>query len=340
LAATGKRISSAAAVAAIGKSGPAGIYCVVGSELILVDELIAALNKAVFGDKIDSLNYIRLNGKEAKAGEIIDAVETVPFLGKKRMVLVRDVEKLSATDMERLANHLARASDLCVLLMLIGDGKKATTKPVKELLAQVAKYGQAVSAASPRPRDIFPYIRDRAKIKGAKINSEAVGLLAEFVGTDLTLIDNELEKLALFTGGSEITAESVGEVSLNVRIGAVYELTDAVANKQTERVFALLNQLAGPGAKYLALLAAVVNHLRLLARIRQLDIAHAGPEDYRSILGKRGFKLDDFRRQTRGWSGHRLENAISRLSLLDNQLKSSRLSDRSNFERALLDILA
>ncbi len=85
----------------------------------------------------------------------------------------------------------------------------------------------------------------RTEEKNGQISRQAAHLLAENVGNDLDILDNELEKLVAYKGFSaEATIDSadVARLSPYVAEASIFDLVDALGNRNSKRASLLLQQ--------------------------------------------------------------------------------------------------
>ena len=170
------------------------------------------------------------NLETRRAGELdaeaLDAVlSTPPMLAERRVVVLRDMDKMKKGARALLDRYLLRPAPDTVLVMIVPSGAKA-----EKTLADRAT---AVEFA-PLTGDRLPkWVTYHAQtVLGRAITPEAVSLLVETAGSDLAQLAVELEKLASYTGDT-IDEHAVSEV-VGVRRGeSLGDLLDAVAARDT-----------------------------------------------------------------------------------------------------------
>lgn len=164
--------------------------------------------------------------------EALDALlSTPPMLAERRVVVLRDVEKLKKSARTLLDRYLARPAHDTVLVLVSPSGVKAD----KTLSAQatVVEYAPLTSDRLPR------WVDHHAKQLGRTITNDAVALLVEAVGGDLPQLAVELEKLASYTTET-IDERAVADI-VGVRRGeSLGDLLDAVAAKDVSAAIGLI----------------------------------------------------------------------------------------------------
>lgn len=104
---------------------------------------------------------------------------------------------------------------------------------------------------------------------GKTIDKNAYTSLYEMTGFDLRTFCNNLEKLISYVGDrNEITLEDVEFILKRTKKDPIYELTNALADRNIELSLFFLNSILGSGIHPLQVLAAISNQIRKLLVIK------------------------------------------------------------------------
>ena len=165
--------------------------------------------------------------------ESLDALlSTPPMLAERRVVVLRDVDKLKKGARTLLDRYLARPAHDTVLVLVAPSGAKADK--ALSANARVVEYAPLTGDRLPR---WVSYHAQHAL--GRAITPEAVTLLVEAVGGDLAQLAVELEKLASYAA-TTIDEHAVGDI-VGVRRGeSLGDLLDAVAAKDVDTALGLI----------------------------------------------------------------------------------------------------
>jgi DNA polymerase-3 subunit delta len=253
------------------------------------------------------------------------------MLAERRVVVVRDVDKLKKDVRALLTRYLARPAGDTVLVLVAPSGAKAD--------APLADRSTAVEFA-PLTGDRLPkWVSYHAEtILGRPITPEAASLLVEAVGADLAQLAVELEKLASFTTDT-IGERAVSEV-VGVRRGeSVGDLLDAVAAKDTSAALALV-----PGVLQQPKTSAVSIVMNLTTQTLAMGYgvaaraagtpARALFNEYMALLKESGAfpgrpwgdAVNAWTRNTDRWTASELDAALAALLDADAALKETKLS--------------
>ncbi len=170
------------------------VAAVTGSESFLVREAVRELIARALGPQPDAMALTDLEGDRAVAAEVLDELRTLPFLGERRVVLVRGADGF-ISDARQLLEKYVEAPSPTGVLILACKSLPANTR----LYKLINQHGTVIKCEAPRGRAIVQWIAARARDgHGKSIEPAAAARLRELTGDDLGLLDAELEKLAIF----------------------------------------------------------------------------------------------------------------------------------------------
>ncbi|MBI3912723.1 MAG: DNA polymerase III subunit delta [Chloroflexi bacterium] len=255
------------------------------NELARTEQLKALRNK-MGADEFAALNTTHLDGKALRLGELQYACDAVPFLGDKRLVIVenflarfdprpkKDAEASGAAEeanpnlAKDLKEYLTRLP-ATTRLVFVESKKLFANNPILKHANATGRPTAIVSEFSaPSEKELPAWIRERVQAKGGTIEPDAVRELAAYVGTDLRLLDNEIEKLLTYRGKGAVRAEDVRLLVAAVRESNIFDLMDAIGHKETSKALKLLHAQLDHKADERALLGMFVRQVRLLLSMR------------------------------------------------------------------------
>jgi len=307
------------------------VYVLFGDDEFRKDAAVRDLVEAAVDPSTRDFNLEVRRGSELSPETLDALLGTPPMLAERRVVVIRDVDKLKKDARAMLGRYLARpASDLLVILVAPAGAK---------LDKELSQCGVAVEF-EPLTGERLPrwvsYHADHAL--GRTITPEAVALLIEATGPDLTQLALELEKLASFASDA-IDEHAVSEV-VGVRRGeSLGDLLDAVAAKDTAQALALL-----PGVLQQPKTTAVSIVMNLTTQTLALAYGVAARErgtparalynEYMTLLRESGAfpgrpwgeAVNAWTKHTERWGASDLDAALEALLQTDAALKETRLS--------------
>jgi DNA polymerase III subunit delta len=211
----------------------APVYYFHGDDDYVKEEDIRRILEVAIDPATRDFNLEVLRGAEVDAETLGSIVSTPPMMAERRVVVIRDVGGLKKAAREMLDRYLkAPAPDLLLLLV-----SPAGAKTDKSLVARTSAIEFKPLSGARIPKWIAYYVEHDLS---AEITQGAITLLQEAVGTELTQLKIELDKLVAFTGGGTINEASVSAV-VGVRPGETLgNLLDAVARRDALAAIAML----------------------------------------------------------------------------------------------------
>ena len=206
----------------------------------------------------------------------------------------------------------------------------------RRLFSQLSRQGIASEFRVPFDNQLPEVIREMSAERGMRLSPEAVERLGIYVGTQLTELANELDKLSLYAEGApEVSGEHVEALVGSTRGESVFAFTDAVGRADRRGATALLHALMEQGQEPNRILPLMTRHLQLLLRTQHLERQGLREEQMARSLGISPYFLKSYRQQASRLQSRALWRGLSALRRADDLLKSGAGRARS---RAVLDL--
>lgn len=311
----------------------APLYVLYGVERFLRERVVTALKAAVVGDGSD-LGVDLLTAREAGARGILAAARTLPMLAARRFVLVREIEGLSASDLEALIPYAKNPNPKTCLVLV---GEKADQR--YRFFAEVQKTGVLARFDPPTPRELPGLLREEARTLGVALEPQAAERLVDALGRDLGELRAALERLALYVDGGKgaiIRASDVEDAVTFTRSRSVFELTDALGQRDTSGALAVLHRMLAGRENAHGILTMVARHLRQMWIAKEMR--GAPPAEIAAEAGVPPFVAGKLLDQARRFPEEALRRAHRAVAEADLRLKSSRLADAPILERLVLEM--
>ncbi len=161
--------------------------------------------------------------------QILDILNTLPFLSDRRLVIIENIQKLSKKDAGKIEGYISNPSPASLLIML----HKGT--PQKMFSTQAVKNLKTLTLTVPE-KDVGQWIKDRAKRKGVEITDRAIEYLISSVGTDLGMLYAEIKKIS-FLGTKNIDIDEIKNIVYTGAEYSAFDLVNALKNRDKAGVF-------------------------------------------------------------------------------------------------------
>lgn len=270
-------------------------------------------------DTLD-LNTTRLDGHNLTLSELRNACDSVPFLASKRLVVVTDLIANDFPFQDELLAYLPGMPETTRLVLLESQSLSANHPVVR--LAESDPKGFVKVFDRPEGSALQRWIRQRVIEAGGKMSPRAEHLLADNIGSNLTLLENEIEKLVLYKGQSVIEAEDVALLCPYVAEASVFDLVDALGNRNVEAAALGIQRKLSEGTEPFYLFAMIVRQFRLLIQVKELAQAGTQPPGIARVLKIPGFVAAKLYHQSHNFSQTQLDQIYGRLLDFDLQAKT------------------
>jgi DNA polymerase-3 subunit delta len=230
--------------------------------------------------------------------------------------------------MQELGDYLPALPKTTRLVFL-----ESKTLPASHPILKVAKAQETVGKGHvklfelPENDQLPTWIRERTEDKGGSISHQAIVLLAALVGRDPRLLDQEIDKLLLYTDGEPIGADDVRNLVSRVREMSIFDLVDAVGLRQTDRALKLLHLMIDDLAKPLYLLAMLARQIRILIQVSELQDQGLSQPEIAKKLKLHPFVVKKGLAQARNFNKPQLDAAHQRLVEADWSIKTGKMEE-------------
>ena len=306
------------------------VYLLYGEENYLVKQYRDRL-KAALSSPEDTMNVSVFEGKETDPKALIDLSETLPFFAEHRVILVEN-SGFFKTGMEELAAYMGEIPQTTYFIFAETEVDKRG-----KLYKQVKKCGSAVEFKRQTESVLMKWILGRLKKEEKKITRPVMELFLSKTGNDMELIDRELEKLLCYTLEKEvIEEEDVEAVCANQITGKIFEMVDAIGNKEQRRALDLYYDLLTLKEPSMRILFLITRQFQILMQLKEM--ADRG-FDYKLMASKAGvpeFAVRKYIGQARKFSLRQLKTALRDGVQAEEDVKTGRMADKLAVELFLV----
>lgn len=308
-------------------------YLVYGEERFFVDKMLAWFIEKGVDPSLRDFNYNRFDGAKVTPEEILMSAKSYPMVSPRRLIVLDDVDKI-VDPKERLLSYL-NAPLASTTIIFVAQKPDMRTK----LFLKLKKQAVLIHCRPLYENEIPLFIQQEAKARGILLSKDAVLFLKEHLGKNLVLIQTELEKLALHSGKEEIALETVEQIISGEREHTVFELLDAVCEKNLEKGLRLLSYMLSDGEAPLKILSMFMWQFRIMASAKEALLTM--PE---SAVGKKvaipPYRLTAFLNRLRLWQSNEIRAAFDLFRETDLQLKGGALAHSIVLERLILEMVS
>lgn len=313
------------------KGQTAPLYFLFGEEPYLLNQSVERFKYAILNEGAVDFNYSLFYASDADVSVVRDAVETLPMMAPRRLVVLKESQELTDKEWAMLESLIEEPVESTVFVLLASRIDKRK-KQIRLLLEKA----DCVEFKKPYENQIPSWINYIAQSLGLTISNDAIHLLHKLVGHHLTEIEGELKKLGDYVGGRRIEVADVAQAVSRSKEDNVFDFTKAIGDNDRVKALELLVHLLDQGQSEIGIVSLLARHVRILLTLKRgMDEGLHGAKlaHYAQIPP---YFLESYLDQARLWTAKKLEQTLVVLSETDKALKSSPLSSHIWLENLVL----
>lgn len=216
------------------------VYFMHGEESYFIDVLADALENNILNEAERAFNQSVFYGKDTDHQTLLDTARRFPMMAPCQVVFLKEAQDMKS--LKELEGYVLKPVPTTVLVICYKNGKLNMNTTLGKALKQNARVFESKRLYDNQVPDwIQSYLQDRKfKIKG-----EAAALMAEYLGTELSKVANELDKLAInLSPGTEITSKDIeSQIGISKDFN-IFELQKAIGQRQLLKVNRIVQYFA------------------------------------------------------------------------------------------------
>jgi DNA polymerase-3 subunit delta len=311
------------------------VYLLTGSDRPKISRALHRLRDRIGDDATE-----HLSAREAAGEDVVAACNAMGLFvaDEGRLVIVDEVERWKAADVKDVAAYLASPSPATVLALV------ATEIKADSALGKAVKKAGEILAYDVPKRRLPEWVAEQFTRLGAKADSDACRALVDMVGDDLEELSSEVDKLATWAAGDQITLRDVERMAAGRAETAIFSLTDAWGRRDVAGVLSAAESIMERShrprsGELMRIIASLVSHVGRVRRCQRHADQGVRARDAAGTLKMHPFAAEKAFAQAANFSHDELGYAIVRLAELDAASKGgSRLPADLELERALVDV--
>ncbi|HEY3423357.1 MAG TPA: DNA polymerase III subunit delta [Negativicutes bacterium] len=313
------------------------IYLLHGEEAYLARQLEKAIVESLLAPEERDMNLVTLD-HDPLPQELVNLIETVPFMGGKNVIIVRNAAMFKARKSnseaelepeskdhvdERLLKVLSDMPEYSHVLFIVAD--KADKR--RKIYKVVEKHGIAVELTPLKPNEVKVWLQSKLLELHKKMDSEALEYFLAVVSImpqiSLGFLDSEVEKMALYTGNKLVISKpTLQEVLAALPEVNIFAMTDALSQKHVKKALELLEQQIAMGVYPLRILALLAHEVRRLWQVKDMVDQGYSSQEVAKVLKLPSFVGEKLIKQSRSFTTETLKQAMLSLAAADHELKS------------------
>ena len=312
------------------------IFVLSGDDRRRMIDISHYITDMVTGEDDPQLVVSTHDGEKASFPDVIDDLQTMPFLSQYRLVIINDADKFITAYRDKLEAYLDKPSATGILMMHVKSFPGNT-----RLAKKAAKIGWVCKFEELTEKELPKFVAEYAKNEHKlKIKSDVAQLLIELAGNSSGQLINEIDKLAAFlinSGKKEITEHEIETLVGNNRQYDAFNVIDAISQQNTPLALNLLDQmLAKNKDTEFSAVGAFAWYFRKLYKARVMYSQKMPPFEITKAVGV-WHNRDSFMKLVSVMKGSKIADAIQRLTEIDYATKSGGGTIKYGLEKFIVE---
>ena len=319
----------------INKGNIRPIYFLMGEEPYYIDRISDYIEANVLTEEEKGFNQMVLYGRDVTIDEIVGNAKRYPMMAERQVVIVKEAQDLSRT-IEKLSSYAENPQTSTVLVV---NYKYKKIDKRKSLFKALIKTGVVFESKKLYDNQVEDWIRRVLSAKEYTITPKAAQMLVEFLGTDLSKIANELNKLQIILPkGTQITPDHI-EVNIGIsKDFNNFELRKAFGEKNVVKVHQIINYFAD-NPKDNPMLLTVSSLFNFFSQLLHLHgMIDKSPRSIASALRINPYFVNEYLTAAKNYPMKKLSSVIG--TLRDFDVKSKGVGANALPQKDLLKELA
>jgi DNA polymerase-3 subunit delta len=309
-------------------------YLFLGEEDFLKNEELAKLKSRFLENSSKDLNYSVFYAKEKdfKLKEMLDILNTSPFMSPKRFVILKDADSLQDSDKESVLFYLRNPRDSSIFVI---DSKSSKIK--EGFMLEASKLTKLVRSARLMDSDINIWISKQVRLAGKKISVDAVKLIKENLPNDLHVLSSSIANLILYAGKRpDITKQDVEKVIYVAPLKSSFDLLDAIEKKDVKLALNIFTSIQKYKKRETELLLGLLSwQFRMLLRVKEL-LKIRSRFEIQKELSLYNTKFDQMARYAARFKRQEIIKFLEEILKADSDIKTGEALPRFALERLIL----
>lgn len=310
------------------------VYLFCGTENYLKTYYEKQLKKAILTDSIELMNLDIFEGKFVEIEDIINALNTLPFMCEKRLVIIKNsnlFETGRKDDTEKIKNYLSNIPEYTCILFIEDEVDKRN-----KLYKTVQTKGHIVEFKSPSENELTLWIQKYVKSHKKTIDTKTAIYMLRTVSIDMEMLESEMKKLVSYTSNNDINSKDIDTICSKSLETKIFDMLDAIGNKNTEAALKIYNNMLVYKESPIKILTMIIRQFRLLIQTHFLNSNGYNIDAISKRLEQRSFVIRGLLNQCKNFSSELLMNALEDCLETDISIKTGTISGETGIELLII----
>ena len=294
------------------------IYFLMGEEPYYIDKLSEYIEENVLAEEEKGFNQTVLYGRDVSVEDIVATAKRYPMMAERQVVIVKEAQDLSRT-IDKIESYVDNPMQTTVLVFCY---KYKTLDKRKKVTKDLAQKGIVYESKKLYENQVGDWIKRVLAGKKYTIDPKANAMLVEFLGTDLSKINNELEKLQIILPkGTMITAEHIEENIGFSKDYNVFELRKAIGERNQLKAYKIAENFAHNPKEYPLVMTTGLVFGFFVQLLKYHGLKDKSPKNVATALGVNPYFLKEYDLAVKNYPMRKVSQIVGALRDIDIKSK-------------------
>ena len=294
------------------------IYFLMGEEPYYIDKLSDYIEEKVLSEEEKGFNQTVLYGRDVTIEDIISTAKRYPMMAERQVVIVKEAQDLIRT-IDKLESY---ADNPMLSTVLVFCYKYKTLDKRKKVTKLLTKNGVVYESKKLYENQVGEWIKRILAGKKYAIEPKANAMLVEFLGTDLSKINNELQKLQIILPvGSTISPKDIEDNIGFSKDFNVFELRKALGERNQLKAYTIAENFAqNPKDNPMVVTTSLVFSF-FIQLLKYHGLKDKNPKNVAAVIGVNPFFLKEYDVALKNYPMKKVSQIIGALRDIDVKSK-------------------
>jgi DNA polymerase III subunit delta len=320
------------------------VYLLVGEESFLMQETLRHIVQASLLEEEKDFNLSVYDMEETPVETAIEDAETLPFMGEKRVVIIKNPVFLTSEKkkeklehrVEKLEQYINSPAPYTIVVFVAPYEKLDERKKITKLLK---KQSVVIEMKSLSDDEAIKWMLNVAQEQRVELDKGAVEQLLVLTAGDLMAIHQELQKLSTYVGeGGTISVETVNLLVARTLEQNIFDLIEHVIYRRSKEALQIFYDLLKNNEEPIKILSLLVTQFRLILQVKELSTVGYGQQQIASTVKVHPFRVKLALQQARLFQTEELAHILMELAEADYEMKTGKKDKQLLLELFLLKL--
>lgn len=318
------------------------VYLLYGTEAYLINETKQLLLQYALNEDELDFNFSQIDLEETPIETALEDVETLPFMGERRLVFMQNPFFLTSEKTKSKVEHSVKRLEAYLedpvpysIVVFIAPYEKLDER--KKITKEIKRKATVLEAKKLHEHELKIWVRDKINTAGIEMNDQAIDRLLELAGTNLMMLTNELDKMMLYVEGTNvITIDIVEKLVAKSLEQNIFSLVDSVLQRNLNNTMMIYHDLMRQNEEPIKILSVMAGQVRLMYQVKELSRQGYSQQKIASVLKVHPFRVKLAQEKTNQFQEQELLALINELADVDYKMKTGQGDKAITLELLLL----